>query len=244
VSLGTAALNPLLAGASAVSSFVWAYARTLSAGGLITDNVAIVAFVNSSSAGHALRVNGATNAVVLLSRSQTADAIVTTTATSGSFQANRWCSMGAVSNITDKSVALYTDGYRVGFAGGVSYGASAYTPGTLTAPDSLGAIDLLDTSRQWNGLLAHAALWRTALTDADYAALASGVSPLAIRRESLAAYFPLQDSQGIHDVVGGVQGTITGSVPIDEDTRSLWMPSTLLAPKTNIAKTVALLEAA
>jgi hypothetical protein len=244
VAIGIAALNPLLAGAPAISSFAWVYARTLSATGAVTDNMAIAVFINSSSAGNALRVSGNTTSVGLLSRSQTADSIVSSTGTTGSFQTVRWCAIGGVSNYADKSVTLYTDGQRVGFTGGVSYGANAYTPGTPTFNDRLGALDTTDTTRQWNGFIAHAALWRTALTDADYAALAAGVSPLAIRRESLVSYFPLQDSQGIHDVVGGVRGTITGSVPIDEDPRSLWTPSTLLAPQNNLAKTVAILEAA
>ena len=41
------------------------------------------------------------------------------------------------------------------------------------------------------GRIAEAAIWNVALTDSEVQALASGVSPLRVRPESLQAYWPL-----------------------------------------------------
>lgn len=43
----------------------------------------------------------------------------------------------------------------------------------------------------FSGMLAEIGLWNVGLTDAEVASLAGGFSPLAIRRESLIAYWPL-----------------------------------------------------
>lgn len=43
----------------------------------------------------------------------------------------------------------------------------------------------------YDGLLADAAIWSAALTDAEVRQLAQGVSPLLVRPQSLAAYWPL-----------------------------------------------------
>jgi len=43
----------------------------------------------------------------------------------------------------------------------------------------------------WNGSIAEAAIWNAALTDAEVAKLAAGISPLSMRPDKLVAYWPL-----------------------------------------------------
>jgi len=58
----------------------------------------------------------------------------------------------------------------------------------------------------FSGLIAEAAIWSVALTDEEVAVLATGVSPLLVRPESLVAYWPLiRDTDD--DIVGGYSMT-------------------------------------
>ena len=66
-----------------------------------------------------------------------------------------------------------------------------------------------------DGLLAEVGVWNVALTDAEVASLAAGVSPLRIRRANLVAYWPLQGNSvsGTFDASGnGFTLTETGTV--------------------------------
>ncbi len=70
-----------------------------------------------------------------------------------------------------------------------------------------------------NGRIAHVAAWTVALTDAEVALLALGMSPLKVRPASLVGYWPMHNFNGsvAIDVVGGntfdiVHGTPTSSV--------------------------------
>ena len=54
-----------------------------------------------------------------------------------------------------------------------------------------------------DGSLAEAAIWNAALSDAEVAALATGVSPLLVRPGSLVFYAPL--ARDLLDRVGGLQ---------------------------------------
>ena len=54
----------------------------------------------------------------------------------------------------------------------------------------------------WSGMIAEAAIWNVALTDAEVAILAKGYSPLFVRPQSLVAYWPLIRDED-QDRVGG-----------------------------------------
>lgn len=67
-----------------------------------------------------------------------------------------------------------------------------------------------------SGLLAEAAIWNVALTDTEVAILALGTSPLLVRPDALAAYWPLigRASPEI-DRVGDFPLTVTGATAAD-----------------------------
>lgn len=63
-----------------------------------------------------------------------------------------------------------------------------------------------------NGMVAEAGIWDIALSDAEVAALATGLSPLLVRPESLVAYWPLWGSSDPEiDRVGGLGLAVTGA---------------------------------
>lgn len=62
------------------------------------------------------------------------------------------------------------------------------------------------------GSLANAAIWNVALTDAEIASLATGVSPLLIRPQSLVGFWPLVGNNSPEtDFVGNNDLTVTGA---------------------------------
>lgn len=64
-------------------------------------------------------------------------------------------------------------------------------------------------SLPFGGLIAEAAIWSVALSAADVAALAKGISPLKVLPQSLVLYCPL--IRNVQDVRGGVTITTGGS---------------------------------
>lgn len=66
------------------------------------------------------------------------------------------------------------------------------------------------------GLLADAAIWNVALTDAEVYLLGQGYSPQVIRPGSLVAYWPLsgQFSPAEIDVKGRFDATVNGAIPV------------------------------
>ncbi len=66
-----------------------------------------------------------------------------------------------------------------------------------------------DTLRNWDGMLAEAAIWNVILTDDEFYALQKGVSPDQIRPESLIHYVPMARSGAIDKVAA--PWTVTGT---------------------------------
>jgi hypothetical protein len=63
-----------------------------------------------------------------------------------------------------------------------------------------------------NGDLAEAAMWNVALTAGEIASLAKGLAPIAVRIDSLVAYWPLIGrASPEYDVVGGFAMTLTNT---------------------------------
>jgi len=81
--------------------------------------------------------------------------------------------------------------------------------GTTTGLDNTAISALLRNTPVYNegdSYLAEIAAWNVALTDAEAAILATGMSPLAVRPQSLVAYWPLiRDTDD--DIVGGYSMT-------------------------------------
>ena len=140
---------------------------------------------------HALMVNEVSGITYLQSRviDGGAPANANTTA---SISANTWhhgCIVHA--SLTDRAVLL--DG------GSKGTDTTSRTPANLDAVRIAGRID--DGSLQpYSGAIAHAAIWNAALSDSEVALLASGVSPLLVRRDALVAYWPLLGDD--RDVIG------------------------------------------
>lgn len=92
------------------------------------------------------------------------------------------------------------------------------TNGTNIIPDSIDRYALgirADATPDlgYNGLIAEAALWNVALTEAEALELNAGYCPLLIRPESLVSYLPLiRDNDA--DLIDGVIWTASGSPTI------------------------------
>jgi hypothetical protein len=238
VAIGTGTVATRLAGASGVSVFAWIKHTTTASNQVIidslidsTNNIGVRLF--SGTSGGIGQINFATRRTATDTTTQSINTVF-------SVVAGVWYPVLASASFLDRTHKGYL-GNNVATTVFTSSTSGAFVSGTPTGTDRIGTT--FANGAQFNGLISHLSVWNRELTGVEATMLAAGVSPQAIPN-GLSLYFPMQDPQGIYDVVGGVQGTITGSVPIDEDPRSLWTPSTFLAPKTNIAKTVALLEAA
>ena len=95
----------------------------------------------------------------------------------------------------------YTSGQRgdVAVNGVLGSTVQSSNTGSGSYPNQSSVGCLLRTSDQNNfvGDLAHAAFWSVSLTSAEVQALASGLSPLSVRPESLAAYYPIPLGKGL-----------------------------------------------
>ena len=97
-----------------------------------------------------------------------------------------------------------------------------------TAPAGLNTVrvglEATDGASYWNGLIAEAAVYSVALSADDIASLASGFSPLLIRPDALAAYWPLIGAYSPEiDVRGNFPLTLTNT-PTQADHCRVLMP--------------------
>ena len=113
---------------------------------------------------------------------------------------------------------------------------TAYTNGTAgttntTSRDAGTSINTVDvghigTATPLDGQVAEAAVWTVALTTAEIALLADGLSPLFVRPQSLAFYAPLFGRAGAggeeEDWVGGAPLTATGSPTVTDHPRIIY----------------------
>lgn len=126
-------------------------------------------------------------------------------------------STGYSTNVWTAAAGVFTSAAsRAAFINGGSKGTNA-TSRTPLSVDSIKLGHSLDSSEAPQqpllGLLAGAAIWNAALTDAEVAGHAKGVSPLLIRPQSLVFYAPL--IRGLQDIRAGLTITMTGTVAVD-----------------------------
>jgi hypothetical protein len=117
---------------------------------------------------------------------------------------NTWHHVAAVST-SSTLIAVFLDG-----------GAKDTDTTPATVPDSIdtSTIARLDdgSAQHLSGNGAHVAIWDVALSDSEIATLATGVSPLRVRRANLIHYWPCNGDQSPEaDIIGGASMTITGS---------------------------------
>lgn len=90
-------------------------------------------------------------------------------------------------------------------------------------------------SQYFGGKLAEAGIWSVALTAAEIASLAKGMSPLQIRPESLVAYYPLIGNASPEvDLRGRYEMTVTGAVKADHP--AIYNPRNTLFVRKNTYK--------
>jgi hypothetical protein len=120
--------------------------------------------------------------------------------------ANTWFHAGAVFSAANSRTA-YLNG-----TGGTA-NTTSLTPSSLVRT-AVGRLPNFNSSpiNYWNGDLAEAAIWTTALTANDMTALASGVSPLRVKPASLVFYAPILGASPEPDyTAGGRALTLTGT---------------------------------
>jgi len=97
------------------------------------------------------------------------------------------------------------------------------TSSTPTGIDrtSIGRVGDSTPGYDTDGAVAEAAIWNAALTDAEVVVLATGVSPLLVRPQSLVFYMPLIRDDD-EDIVGGLSMTATNSPTISAHPRVVY----------------------
>jgi hypothetical protein len=191
--------------------------------------------INNSLAGIAVRGRvGSANVLRLTGRSSTAD---TLQGGSGgtTLQNGVQYSIGAVWNISGDKIQGYLNG-ALDFDGTVSFGAATYATGTPTTwRDSIGSLFNTgttapsDSSRQVAGGICDFAVWRgsslTAFGLAEWGALADGFTPDQIRPDLLIGHMPIMGRTSPEpDRMGGLTGTITGTLAYRDNPRLITPP--------------------
>lgn len=208
-------IGSLLNGASAVSVAAWANADTLTTGA--SDNQIVALTIGSGFASVTLSVQGNTTPKVLRAggRSRSDDGFQSRVATT-EFTTGTWHHCGGILDISGDTITPYFNGVSEG-SGAVSFAATTYTHTSSSGVDVIGGNPGTSgptaTQFQFDGRIAEIAFWAGNIGAASFAALAKGASPLIIRPDILVAHFPLIGYQSPeYDCVGGLTGTITGTI--------------------------------
>lgn len=134
---------------------------------------------------------------------------------------------GAAVFASSSSRAAYLDGGNKG----------TNASGGTNAGVNLTQIGVGPSSKFFNGSLAEIAIWNVVLTDAEIAALATGVRPNRVRGANIVAYWPLfgLNSPDI-DYSGNKQNlTVTGTTQANHAPVTLWTPKRINAPVIEVA---------
>jgi hypothetical protein len=179
--------------------------------------------------GFHLQARGATGGDPVTARTNNANAD-----SASGYPANTWFHAAAVFAASNSRFA-----YLNGTAGTEQTGSATPAPEVT----SIGRRN--NTTQDYlDGSVAEAAIWNVALTAAEIAALAQGVSPLFVRAGNLVAYWPLlgRTSPEI-DRVGRFDLTATGTVAIAHP-RMVGRPSTVHVERRTTGATAYTLDAA
>jgi hypothetical protein len=134
--------------------------------------------------------------------------------TSTTFTGSAWQHACVVFRDTDDRSA-YLNG------GGRGNNATDLTPADLDRIDIGCYIYAGAHGWYWPGSIAEAAIWNVALTDDEVAVLATGVSPLLVRPQSLVFYAPfIRDDD--EDLVGGLSLTANGGPTVGVHPRVIY----------------------
>lgn len=222
VSLGNAAVGPLLQGCSGITFSSWIFPQTLNESTTAGDDL-FFAYHSMGLACFAIAcsfsVSGVGDPVLGCRRAQgdTNHAVVAgTTIVTGQWQHIAGCiTFGGAGKI-------FVDGQSIsvtvvsGTAATTTAGAFQHTAGTR--PDALGAqfgdSGVVSTARQFNGQMAECGLWNIELSSAEIQSLYKGFAPPQVKPQNLTCYWPMIGrGTVIEELRNGKNGTIAGSIP-------------------------------
>lgn len=198
---------------------------TMAAWGLVTGavgtNMTIMTLTTATGGSgqdlHALQLDGSTSGRVRATSNDTGGAAsaVATAAPS----ANTWFHAAGVWSATNSRAAFLNGGNK-----GTNT-TSKTVPSSNRTAIGVNGIATPGQAFSSTGLLAEAAIWNAALTDAEIAVLATGVSPLAVRPGSLVAYWPLIGKNSPeNNLRSGGTMAITGSLSAAAHPRIIMPP--------------------
>jgi hypothetical protein len=139
---------------------------------------------NPTNGSHYLNFGGATVGDPI--RAITGSGGVYAVATAGTYSSGVW---------THAAGVFPTNNSRTAYCNGVA-GTAETTAKTPTGIDRVDIGRLITTANNFGGDIAEACIYNVALTAAEIAALAAGISPLSVRPDALVAYWPLLDNDG------------------------------------------------
>jgi hypothetical protein len=129
---------------------------------------------------------------------------------------NQWSNVGGVLDFPNDTIRTYLNGVSDG-SGAATFANTSYTQATApTVGDALGSSTSPPggTTEQFDGLIAEVAVWAGDIGDTGMYQLAKAFSPKLVRFNLARIYFPLIGrATPERDIVGGLIGNVTGSVP-------------------------------
>ena len=154
--------------------------------------------------------------------------------TTSGYSANTWHHAAAI-YASDGDIRALLDGGSKGTAGA--------TYGLPESIDSMAIGALLRTSAGYtpNGMIAEAAIYNIALSDAEVLMLAKGYSPLQIRPDALLCYWPLGGIYGVNsgnaangdiDIVGGYNMNPVNTPSVGDHPSVIYHNSGIVVPAT------------
>jgi hypothetical protein len=194
VSLGAAAIGPLIDGAAAISVHAWVRPSALSnpAGnnrvlsvknGNGSGKTGLVLSMGNNTAGPVLRV---------VARSSDADTDQVKASTTA-LTAGNWWSIGAVADFSAGTLTPFLNGIAEG-GGAATFGSATYVKGVVGTQEDLIGTNISPPSQTgpiWPGDLAEIAIWRSDIGASGFAALKSGYSAALISARTLVFHLPL-----------------------------------------------------
>jgi hypothetical protein len=130
-------------------------------------------------------------------------------------------STSVVAGAWQHACGVFSSSTRAAFlnGGGKVTNANAVVPSGITTTE----IARSGSGGVMSGLIAEAAIWDAALTDAEVAILAKGFSPLLVRPQSLFFYAPIIKNANVIDLIGGLTLTVNGN-PTEAAHPRVFMP--------------------
>ena len=175
-----------------------------------TLNQGLLNICDNATGGQGIRMNAqgavAGDPIRILTVGTAATAVDTT----AGFSVNTWThACGVFASATSRTAYINGGNSATNTVSSTATGENRLFMGVIRAASAF--------SNYLNGHLAEVGVWNAALTAAEVASLASGVSPRLIRPESLTVYAPL--IRELADTMGSVTITNNGTATVSDHTR-------------------------